>query len=181
MINIALKDIEHRRLKNVICLTREDFFPISSGMFIEAFDNIFTSDEFEIRKMNVKDWMSRIFKDPKHDDCIICVDLYNQIVAGILSGMTGNENLFPTVYRGDQYSLYEPNFYPDVPGFNSANPNPTSAIIATSAIMSYLGMDREADEIIDALCDCYANMQRTPDVGGSLTTEEFTDKIISHL
>ena len=35
MMNIALKDIEHRRLKNVICLTREDFFPISSGMFIE--------------------------------------------------------------------------------------------------------------------------------------------------
>lgn len=181
MMTVALSDVEIRGLKNIICLSREDFFPISSGMFNEAFDTLFSSDELVTEHLNVKDWMSKIFKDPLRNDCIVCVDLYNQIVAGVLSGMTGNENIFPTVYKGSDYSIYEPNFTSEIEGFEEGYANPTSSIIATAIILDNMGLKEEGENIINALCEAYQSKERTPDVGGSLTTDEFTNRVISHL
>ncbi len=181
MMSSAMTDIEMRGLKKICCLSRGDFFPISSGMFIEAFDTLFETAGYETRSMNVKDWMSTIFKDPLHDDCIICVDLYNQLVAGALSGLCGNENLFPTVYSGSDYALYEPNFTPEIEGSEPNYENPTSAIYAASVILSHMGMNSESKRIIDALCSCYEAGERTPDVDGSLTCQEFTEKVIDRI
>ena len=181
MMTVALSDVEIRGLKKIACLSREDFFPISSGMFIDAFDSLFTDSEMITEHYNVKDWMSVVFKDPLHNDCIVCVDLYNQIVAGVLSGMTGNENLYPTVYKGSDYSIYEPYFYHEIEGFEEGYANPTSSIIACSIIMENLGLKKEGDNVMKALCEAYQSKERTPDVGGTLTTEEFTNKVISHL
>ncbi len=181
MMSVALSDIEIRGLKNILCLTREDFFPISSGLFKESFTNIFQSEDREIRHLNVKDWVSKIFKDPLHDDCIVCVDLYNQIVAGVLSGLTGNENLFPTVYRGDDYSLYEPNFASEIEGFEEGFANPTAAILTSAIVLSNMGMKKESADILNALCETYRSKERTPDMGGMLTTEQFTQNVIGRL
>ena len=181
MMTAALSDVEARGLKSVVCLSREDFFPISSGMFNEAFDQAFGSRPLETRHMNVKDWMSEIFKYPRRDDCIVCVDLYNQIVAGALSGLAGNENLYPTVYKGTDYSLYEPNFAPEIEGFEEGFVNPTSAIIAAAEILANMDLKTEARRIIDSLCETYKAGERTPDVGGKLSTKEFTDRVLSRL
>ncbi len=44
-----------------------------------------------------------------------------------------------------------------------------------------MGRPKEASAIIEALIETYAAGERTPDVGGDLTTEEFTDRVVSHL
>jgi len=181
MMEIAHSDIDARGLSKILCLTRKDFFPISSGMFEEAFDTILSSDKYDTDKLNVKDWMSCVFREPKRYGCIICVDLYNQIVAGVLSGLTGNENLFPTVYRGYDYSLYEPNFATSIKGFEAGYENPTSAIITAALVLKKVGKLEEADRVMDALCDAYGAGKRTPDVGGNLSTEAFTDEVISRI
>jgi isocitrate/isopropylmalate dehydrogenase len=181
MMAIAKQDVDLRGLTNIACLTRSDFFPISSGMFRDAFESTFSDEKYNIRALNVREWMSNVFKDPNHDDCIICVDLYNQIVAGIIAGLAGNRNLYPTVYKGVNYSIYEPNFFSEIEGFDPQEPNPTSAIIATSIILKNLGMDGPADDLMLALVESYAAGDRTSDVGGTLSAEDFTDKVISRL
>ena len=95
--------------------------------------------------------------------------------------MTGNENIFPTVYKGSDYSIYEPNFTSEIEGFEEGYANPTSSIIATAIILDNMGLKEEGENIINALCEAYQSKERTPDVGGSLTTDEFTNRVISHL
>jgi isocitrate/isopropylmalate dehydrogenase len=34
---------------------------------------------------------------------------------------------------------------------------------------------------MEALCECYRAGDRTPDVGGTLTTEEFTDAVVRRI
>ncbi len=181
MMSVAKKDVELRGLRNIACLTRTDFFPISSGMFRDAFESTFSDEKYNIRALNVREWMYNVLKDPNHDDCIICVDLYNQIVAGVIAGLAADRNLFPTVYSGVDYSIYEPNFLTEIEGLDPVEPNPTAAIIATSIILKNLGLSRPADDLMKALEDSYAAGDRTSDVGGSLSAEEFTDKVISRL
>ena len=181
MMGVAYSNIDKRNLDHILCLVRDDFFPISSKMFSDSFNELFASDDRETRVLNVRDWVSRIFKDPLHDDCIICVDLYNQIVAGVLAGLCGNPDLYPSLYRGSDYSLFIPNESSSKEGFEEGYANPTAAIVSAAMILSDLGMRDASRKVTDALSGTYVAGERTPDVGGTLTTEEFTQRVISRL
>ncbi len=181
MMTIALSDVEIRKLSKIACLTREDFFPVSSGMFSEAFDSLFPSEYYETRHLNVKEWMAKVIKNPKLDECIVCVDLYNQIVAGVLSGLTGYDYLSPTCFVGIDYKMYDPCKKALPSGLEIEYANPTSAIISAAQRLGEMGLKDEYDRIIDAVCDTYASNERTPDVGGTLTTAEFTERVIRRI
>ena len=181
MMSLALSDVEIRKLNNIACLTREDFFPISSGMFSETFDSMFPPEMYTTRHLNVKDWMMHIIKDPKHDQCILCVDLYNQIVAGVLSGLTGYDHICPICYMGSDYKLFNPNHVAVIDGLDEKYANPTSSIMSAAILLQDFGKKEEYDQIMNALCEAYRAGERTPDVGGTLSTEEFTQKVISRI
>jgi len=178
MMNKALNDVEIRKLTNIACLGRDDFFPQCSTMFRETFDSLFSSDEYSVRHMNVTDWMTHVVKDPLRDSCIVCIDLYSAVVGGALSGLTGFDHISPTCFLGDEYSMYKPCTAVHIPNENKYA-NPTSAIMSVSTILWNMNMRDESRLISDALSDAYINQERTPDVGGTLTTKEFTDCIIS--
>jgi len=181
MMTTARRDIESMGLKKIACLTREDFFPISSGMFSDAFNSVFTPDRFETRQLNVKDWMTHIIKNPLVDESIVCVDLYNQIVAGVLSGLTGYDYISPTAFFGDEYGLYEPSHTAVLTNVEEGYANPTSYILSIANIVRKFGLGSEADLIVDALSKTYRAGERTPDLNGTLSTEEFTQRVISNL
>jgi len=58
MIGTALSDVEIRKMKRIGCVVRDDFFPISSGLFAESFESLFPSDLYESRICNIKPWSS---------------------------------------------------------------------------------------------------------------------------
>lgn len=181
MMTLALSDVEVRKLNSIACLTREDFFPISSGMFSDTFDSMFSPDLYSTRHLNVKDWMTHIIKDPKHDQCILCVDLYNQIVAGVLSGLTGYDHICPTCFMGSDYKLFNPNHRTTLEDIEDGYANPTSSIMSAAILLEDLGMKKEHDQVMSALTSAYQAGLRTPDVGGSLNTEQFAAEIIKRI
>ncbi len=181
MMSQAITSVEQRRLSRIACLTREDFFPISCGMFSETFDTLFQSDIYETRKMNVKDWISYSMKNGVTDQCILCVDLYSQIVASVLAGLTGYEHLTPSCLLSDEYRMYYPFRKAELPDIEQGYENPTSAVMSLVMYLRHLDMDEEAGILLKALDSVYAAGERTPDVGGSLRTEEFLQCIIRHI
>ena len=181
MMKLAHKDIEILGLKRITCLTREDFFPLSSKRFSDTFDSMFPAEIYDISHQNVKFWLSRILKEPTVEDCIVCVDLYNQPVAGVLAGMTGYIHMGPCLVMGEEYKMYEPSQWPSYEGLEEEFANPTSAILSASMILHDIGLADQAKRITDAVVEAYRLKERTPEVGGKLTAAEFTDKVISHL
>ena len=181
MIKLALSDVEARELKKITCLIRSDFYPISSEKFKETFESMFSEKDYETRVMNVKDWAARISKDPGHDQCIICIDLYSHVVAGFLGGLTGYDHLNPTCYMGDEYKMYQPRHKALVGGLREGYVNPTSFILSAADILRDFNMTKESDAVVEAVRQTYLANERTPDVGGSLTTTGFTARILDRL
>ncbi len=181
VMTLGLSELERKRIKKVTCLTREDFFPISSGMFSETFDSLFPEEDYEVRHMNVKDWTAHAVKDPAKEDCIFCVDLYSQVISGILGSLTGYNHMSPICYIGDEYRMYSPNHKAVMPDVEEGYANPTSAIVSASLIMEEAGLKEESDAVIRALKGAYQSGERTPDTGGSLTTKEFTECVIKRI
>jgi len=182
MMNLALEDVKVRKLERISCLVRDDFFPLSSNMFRESFEAAFPADQYDTEIANVKDWAAHAIKYPGHEQCILCVDLYNQVVAGILGGLSGYNHISPLFFAGNGYSLHKPC---NKPSYGDTIPegyeNPTSAFISLSIILKDLGLMDESDRLMDVIIEAYNDKKRTPEVGGDLTNEEFTDEIIRRL
>ena len=160
MMARALTDLELSGRGSVVCVTQDTLFPDSSNMFSEAFDSLF---------------------DPSAFDYIVCADLYSNVAAGIMAGMTGGNRLTPIAYVGEDCNLIVPGLYKTFEDVPKGYANPTSAI--SSAAMSLFDMGRkdEALSIVRALKETYNAGERTPDVGGTLTTEDFTDRVLSRI
>jgi isocitrate/isopropylmalate dehydrogenase len=173
---MSYAEIEHK--KKAVCIT-SDIFPESSGMFRDCFRNIFGTGSFELSEETVRRWAASAVRRPGEYGTVVCAELFGQVAGSILAGLTGGNHLSPDVYVGDDQILAVTGSVPqDVDGKYA---NPTSLIIGGCLAFSDFGMEKESRALMDALCDAYAAGERTPDVGGTLTAEEFSDRIIRRL
>ena len=181
MMSRALSFLEQSGCRKVECVTRDDLFPDSSGMFAETFDVVFGSGDYELSHSNIQEWASRVVRDPSKYQYVVCADLYMHVAAAILAGLCGGNHLFPIGYMGDTAALLIPGLPKTNEGVTEETLNPTSAILASSLALGNNGMAKEADAIVSAICQTYEAGDLTKDLGGSLTAHEFTDIVASRL
>ncbi len=181
MMSRALSFLEQSGCRKVECITRDDLFPDSSGMFDETFDVVFGSGDYQLSHSNIQEWASRVVRDPSRYEYLVCADLYLNVAAGILAGLSGGNHLFPIGFMGDSTALVVPGLAKTFEGVTEESLNPTSVILASSVALRNKGMAKEADAIVSAVCQTYEAGDLTPDLGGSLTAHEFTDIVASRL
>ncbi|HUV28265.1 MAG TPA: 3-isopropylmalate dehydrogenase [Anaerolineales bacterium] len=126
---------------------------------------------------------------PATFDVILTANLFGDILtdeASVLSGSMGNlasASLGETTNRLNQpKGLYEPihGSAPDIAGKGIANPIGT--IMSAAMLLRHsLGLEKEALAVEDAVNQAIANGERTPDLGGTHSTNSLTEKIISGL
>ncbi len=181
MMSRALSFLEQSGCRRVDCVTRDDLFPDSSGMFSETFDVVFGSEDYELHHSNIQEWASRVVRDPSEYQYVVCADLYMHVAAAILAGLCGGNHLFPIGYMGDSTALVVPGLAKTYEGVTEESLNPTSTILAASLALRNKGMAKEADSIVSAICQAYGSGDLTKDLGGTLTAHEFTDIVASRL
>lgn len=126
---------------------------------------------------------------PASFDVILTGNLFGDILtdeASVLSGSMGN---LPSASIGAKTNslgkprgLYEPihGSAPDIAGKGIANPIGT--ILSAAMLLRYsLGLEVEAQAVENAVEEVISNGYRTPDLGGSVTTQAMTEEIMSHL
>ncbi len=59
--------------------------------------------------------------------------------------------------------------------------NPVAMFLATAMMLDHLNEVESAGRLQKAVNECIANLETTPDLGGSLTTSEVTEKVIQRL
>ena len=181
MMARALTDLELSGKGSVVCVTQDTLFPDSSNMFSETFDSLFDPSVFDTDHRNVQYWASKFVRDPKEFDYVVCADLYSNVAAGIMAGLTGGNRLSPIAYIGEGCTLILPGLYKTFEDVPKGYANPTSAITAATIALSNKRRKKEALSVIRALMETYDAGERTPDVGGTLTTAEFTDRVLSRI
>ncbi|KAA8907286.1 hypothetical protein DIURU_000606 [Diutina rugosa] len=120
---------------------------------------------------------------PQQFDVLVTPNLYGTILSNIGAALIGGPGLVPGANFGREYALFEPGCRHvglSIKGKNSANP--TAMILSSAMMLRHLGLNDHADRIASATYEVLSDGQvRTPDIGGSNTTTEFTDAILAKL
>ncbi|WP_157252981.1 isocitrate/isopropylmalate dehydrogenase family protein [Nonomuraea typhae] len=119
--------------------------------------------------------------DPGRFDVVVASNLFGDILSDLAAAVAGSIGLAPSANLNPERafpSMFEPvhGSAPDIAGQGVANP--TGAIGSAVLMLEHLGLDEAARRVTDALSKTSA---RTPDLGGSATTEEFTSRLLSLL
>ena len=97
--------------------------------------------------------------------------------------MVGSLGLVPSVNVGDSFIMGEPvhGSAPDIADRVPAIANPVASIRSAALMLEFMGYVEPAARIYDAVDETIRQGQVTPDLGGKLSTDEVTEKILERL
>ncbi|MEU5876225.1 tartrate dehydrogenase [Spirillospora sp. NPDC047279] len=122
---------------------------------------------------------------PARFDVVVGSNLFGDILSDLAAAVAGSIGIAPSANLNperDFPSMFEPvhGSAPDIAGRGVANPLGT--IWSAALMLDHLGHARAAADITDAITAVLAKSTvRTPDLGGSATTDEFTAALVETL
>jgi tartrate dehydrogenase/decarboxylase/D-malate dehydrogenase len=128
---------------------------------------------------------AKVVLDPARFDVIVGSNLFGDILSDLAAAVAGSIGIAPSANinpERDFPSMFEPvhGSAPDIVGRGVANP--LGAIWTAALMLDHLGHAEAAAEIEGAMAAVLAKTPlRTPDLGGTATTTEFTKAVLEHL
>jgi 3-isopropylmalate dehydrogenase len=139
--------------------------------------------DVELSHMFVDAAVMVLMKAPKSFDVIVTGNVFGDILSDGAAMLTGSIGMLPTASLGTgPKGLYEPvhGSAPDIAGKGIANP--VACILSFEMALRWsLNRVDAADRIWAAVGKALDAGARTPDLGGSLTTQQMTDAILNKL
>ncbi|MBR8639256.1 tartrate dehydrogenase [Streptomyces tuirus] len=123
--------------------------------------------------------------DPARFDVVVASNLFGDILSDLAAAVAGSIGIAPAANLNperDFPSMFEPvhGSAPDIAGQGIANP--LGAIWSAALMLDHLGHPEAAGDIDNAITAVLAKSDvRTRDLGGTATTEEFTEKLLELL
>ena len=133
------------------------------------------------REILVDNLCMQLVQDPTRFDVLVLPNLYGDIVSDLTAGLIGGLGVAQGANIGLECAVFEPvhGSAPDIKGQNKANP--TALLLSAIEMLKYIGEYTHAEKIEKALFKTLAEGDKTADLGGCLSTTEFTAKIIANL
>lgn len=174
----AVKNNRHE----VCVVTKANIMKLSDGLFLDVFRHVAQSyPQINSREILVDNLCMQLVQDPTRFDVLVLPNLYGDIVSDLTAGLIGGLGVAQGANFGLDCAVFEPvhGSAPDIKGQNKANP--TALLMSAIEMLKYIGENSHADKIEKALFKTLEAGDKTQDLGGLLSTTEFTDKIISNL
>ena len=126
---------------------------------------------------NLVDSMAyKLVRDPTCVDVIVTTNLFGDILSDMAATFVGGLGMCASANIGNNHALFEPihGSAPDIAGKGLANP--IAAILSVRMMLEWMGIP-EASVIDDAIVHALQAGVRTPDLGGTATTNEMAEGI----
>jgi 3-isopropylmalate dehydrogenase len=125
-----------------------------------------------------------LIRNPEEFDVIVTTNLFGDILSDEAAQIVGGLGMGPSANIGEHFALFEPVHGAafDIAGKNAANPS--SILLSTKMMLEWLA-DSHSDKnamlegrrIEDAIVSLLRQDKKTKDIGGMLTTTEFTELV----
>jgi len=121
-----------------------------------------------------------ILNTPHQFDVVLTENLFGDILSDMAGALAGSLGVLPSASIGLSTPLFEPvhGSAPDIAGRGTANP--AGAILTVAMLLEHFGEVDLARALEAAVAETFKQL-RTPDLGGTATTAEFTDAVRGHL
>jgi isocitrate dehydrogenase (NAD+) len=175
--------VKHKR-KKVTLVHKANILKFSQGLFLDS-GRLIARDyvgqiEFEER---IVDAMSmNLVLHPERFDVIVTTNLFGDILSDQISGLVGGLGLAPGANIGVNGAIFEAvhGTAPDIAGKGVANPG--ALVLAACMLLEHIGDIERARRIRTALESTIREGKTvTRDLGGSASTDQFTDAVIAKL
>ena len=174
----AVKNNRHE----VCVVTKANIMKLSDGLFLDTFRQVAQNyPQIKAREILVDNLCMQLVQDPTRFDVLVLPNLYGDIVSDLTAGLIGGLGVAQGANIGLECAVFEPvhGSAPDIKGQNKANP--TALLLSAIEMLKYIGEYTHAEKIEKALFKTLAEGDKTADLGGCLSTTEFTAKIIANL
>ena len=168
--------------REVCVVTKANIMKLSDGLFLECFRNV--SNDYPTinkREILVDNLCMQLVQNPNQFDVLVLPNLYGDIVSDLCAGLIGGLGIAQGANIGDDCAVFEPvhGSAPDIKGQNKANP--TALLLSAIEMLKYIGENSYAEKIEKALYNVFEKGIFTADLGGSVSTTEFTNAVIKEL
>ena len=174
----AVKNKRHE----VCAVTKANIMKLSDGLFLECFRNAAEDyPQINVREILVDNLCMQLVQDPSRFDVLVMPNLYGDIVSDLAAGLIGGLGVAQGANIGRDCAVFEPvhGSAPDIKGQNKANP--AALLLCAVEMLKYIGEIQTALRIESALFKTLSYGFKTPDLGGTLSTTEFTRNIIKEV
>lgn len=169
--------------KKVTLAHKANIMKLSDGLFLDCGRKIAKEyKDIEFEDVIIDALCMKLVQKPQNFDVIVAPNLYGDILSDVAAGLIGGLGFAPGANIGEDIAVFEPvhGTAPDIQGKNIANP--TSAILSGIMMLRHIGENESADRIEMALKKTLEDKtNKTYDLGGKLTTKEFTELVIKHI
>lgn len=167
--------------KKVSCIHKANILKMSDGLFLSIFNEI--KEEYPTIQSDVfivDNACMQMVMHPEKFDVMVMPNLYGDILSDLASGLIGGLGFLPSANLGNDVAMFEAvhGSAPDIANKNLANP--TALLLSACMMLDYMHEEESAEKIREALYEVLKEGKvRTQDCGGTSSTTEFTDAIIS--
>ena len=181
--------IQRNQKKRVTCVHKSNVMKKTDGLFAKSCETI--ADEFpdiKFDQMYVDACAMNLIRQPQEFDVIVTTNLFGDILSDESSQVVGGLGMAPAANLGDDFGLFEPVHGAafDIAGQQIANP--TSFILSIKMMLEWLGNKNNDQNSISVshtlektVLEVIESGITTKDVGGNMSTKEFTKEITDRL
>ena len=165
--------------------TKSNGISITMPFFDEIFREVGEQyPDVEASLMHADALAARLVLDPESFDVVVGSNLLGDILSEITAAVSGALGLAPTATQDPERqnpSLFDPRHgsAPDIAREGLANP--AGAIWAGAMMLEHLGYPQPGERVLSALEETLASGTKTRDLGGSASTEDVTENVITRV
>ena len=179
----AFETAQRQGRRRVTCVHKANILKLSDGLFLDTCREVAADyPEVEFDDCIVDAAAMKLVSDPSTFDVLVMENLFGDILSDLTSGLVGGLGVTPSANVGQGRAVFEAvhGSAPDIAGQGLANP--TALILSGVLMLRFLSEKDAADRIEHALGSVLSQGEvRTGDLGGSASTREFTEAVISAL
>ena len=169
--------------KKIHAIHKANIMKLSDGLFLTCTRKVAPEyPEIEYKELIIDNACMQIVLDPHQFDLLLLTNLYGDIMSDLAAGLVGGLGVVPSGNIGENVAIFEAvhGTAPDIAGKGVANP--TALLMSAIMMLDHLNEGTAARRIETALHKVYRERKSlTRDVGGSASTADFTQAVISSL
>ena len=169
--------------KQVTAIHKANIMKLADGLFLRCCREIAAQfPAIQYKELIVDNASMQLVIRPETFDILLLPNLYGDIVSDLAAGLVGGLGIVPGANMGETHAVFEAvhGSAPDIAGQGKANP--TALMLSAVMLLIHLGETNRAKKLQSAVEAVYREGKHlTGDVGGTASTEEFTEAVVKRL
>jgi len=182
-MNSAVDWAKKYDLKKMVAITKRNILKQTDGIFWDEVQKAVENTNIELSEIYIDNMAQQMVVAPGqfNGSVLVSTNLFMDIISELASGLVGSIGLIYSANMGDNFAMFEA-AHGSAPQFAGQNKvNPTATVLSGAWMVEYLG-EKDIRDAIFSATEQVINEGKTVtwDIGGTASTTQMTDAIISY-